>query len=259
MDEQPHPALPASVRAAWGRGDRPTRGPKPALSLERIVDAGVRVADADGLAGVSMARVAQELGASTMSLYRYVAAKDELVALMVDAAWGEPPAAEPGDDWRAGLDRWAWSFRDRIRRHPWGLRVPITGPPLTPHAVAWFESGLAALRGASLSEDAKASVVLLLSGYVRNEATLVADLDAARAITDAAMAGYAQLLGELTDPASFPAVHALLTAGVFDHADPPDKEFAFGLTRILDGVEVLIAGRLESHPADADPRRRPPD
>src|SRR6202012_203739 len=101
MDEQPPPDLPASVRAAWGRGDRPTRGPKPGLSLERIVDAGVRVADAEGLARGSMARVAQELGASTMSLYRYVAAKDELLGLMVDAAWGEPPPAEAGDDRRA--------------------------------------------------------------------------------------------------------------------------------------------------------------
>ncbi len=243
MDEQPPPHLPASIRAAWGRGDRPTRGPKPGLSLERIVDAGVRVADAEGLAGVSMARVAQELGASTMSLYRYVAAKDELLRLMVDAAWGRPPPAEAGDDWRAALTRWARSFRDRIRRHPWGLQVPIAGPPLTPHAVAWFESGLAALREASLSEDEKASVVLLVSGYVRSEGALVADLTAAGSITDEAMAGYARVLGELTDPAHFPAVHALLAAGVFDQADPPEKEFEFGLTRILDGVAVLIAGR----------------
>jgi AcrR family transcriptional regulator len=243
MQEQPPPSLPASLRAAWGRGDRPTRGPKPALSLERIVEAAVRVADAEGLAGVSMARVAEELGASTMSLYRYVAAKDELTALMVDAAWGPPPPGEAGEAWRAALTRWAWSFRDRARHHPWGLRVPISGPPLTPNAVAWFESGLAALRDASLSEEEKASVVLLLSGYVRNEAALVADLDAARVTNDEAMAGYARLLGELTDPTDFPAVHALLAAGVFDHADHPDKEFAFGLTRILDGVEVLIAGR----------------
>jgi len=243
MTGQPDSPLPASIRAAWGRGDRPTRGPKPALSLERIVAAGVRLADADGLAGVSMARVAQELGASTMSLYRYVAAKDELVALMVDAAWGAPPPAEPGDGWRAALARWAWSFRERIRHHPWGLQVPITGPPLTPNAVAWFESGLAALRDASVSEDEKGSVVLLLSGYVRSEAALVADLDAARFISDEAMMSYARLLGELTDPARFPAVHALLAAGVFDRADHPDKEFEFGLTRILDGVEVLIAAR----------------
>jgi AcrR family transcriptional regulator len=241
MEQPPDLPLPASIRAAWGLGDRPTRGPKPALSLERIVDAGVRVADAEGLAGLSMARVARELGASTMSLYRYVAAKDELVALMVDAAWGEPPPAKAGDEWRAALTRWAWSFRDRIRHHPWGLQVPITGPPLTPHAVAWFESGLAALRRASLPEDEKASVVLLLSGYVRSEGALVADLDAAGSISDEAMSGYARLLGELTDPARFPAVHALLAAGVFDQADHPDKEFEFGLTRILDGVEALIA------------------
>jgi hypothetical protein len=123
------------------------------------------------------------------------------------------------------------------------MQVPITGPPITPRQVAWFEAGLWALRESSLSEEEKASVVLLLSGYVRSEASLVADLDAADSITDEAMAGYAGLLGELTDPARFPAIHALLAAGVFDRADHPDKEFRFGLERILDGVDALIAAR----------------
>ena len=63
-----------------------------------------------------------------MSLYRYVAAKDELLALMVDAALAETPAAPaPGEDWRDGLSRWAWAYHDALRRHPWVLRMPISG------------------------------------------------------------------------------------------------------------------------------------
>jgi AcrR family transcriptional regulator len=244
MDSQDVPGLPASIEAAWGRHKRPGKGPKPGLTLERIVDAAVRVARSEGLAALSMARVAQELGASTMSLYRYVAAKDELLTLMVDAALGPPPpATDPDEGWRAGLARWAWGYHDRVRQHPWALRVPITGPPTTPNQVAWLEDGLRSLRDTGLTEEQKASVVLLLSGYVRNEATLTADITAGSFVSDAAMSQYARLLATLTDPDRFPAIHTLLAAGVFDTADHPDKEFTFGLDRLLDGIEALIRSR----------------
>src|SRR5581483_4634360 len=110
--------LPASLIAAWGLRERPSRGPKPGLSLARIVEAGVRVASNGGLAGLSMARVAEELGTSTMSLYRYVAAKDELLMLMVDAAVGPTPTLDPQAAWREALSEWAWSYHQRLSAHP---------------------------------------------------------------------------------------------------------------------------------------------
>ena len=244
MTSQPGDSLPASIAAAWGLRERPSKGPKPGLSLEKIVDAGVHLARSEGLAAVSMARVAGELGSSTMSLYRYVAAKDELLALMVDEAVGRPPPGDgPDEGWRAGLTRWSWGYHDRMREHPWALRVPISGPPITPNQVAWLEDGLWSLRDTGLSEDERGSVVLLLSGYVRNEATLTADLVAAGFISDAAMSAYARLLATVTDSGLFPALRSLLAAGVFDSADHPDKEFEFGLERILDGIEALIRRR----------------
>ncbi|MGI8411761.1 MAG: TetR/AcrR family transcriptional regulator [Solirubrobacteraceae bacterium] len=246
MAGQEETGLPASIEAAWGRHERPSKGPKPGLTLQRIVDAAIRVAGTEGLAAVSMARVAQELGASTMSLYRYLGAKDELLALMVDAALGPPRAPDPDEEWRAGLTRWAWGYHHRVREHPWALRVPITGPPTTPNQVRWLEDGLRSLRNTGLAEDQKASVVLLLSGYLRSEATLTAELTAAQAITDAAMAGYANLLATHTDPAHFPAIHSLLAAGVFDVADDPDDEFTFGLERILDGIQALVQARSQA-------------
>jgi AcrR family transcriptional regulator len=87
MDDQEATGLPASIEAAWGVRTRPGKGPRPALSLERIVAAAVRVAAVGGLAAVSMGRVAADLGVSTMSLYRYVGSKDELLALMADLAY----------------------------------------------------------------------------------------------------------------------------------------------------------------------------
>jgi AcrR family transcriptional regulator len=237
--------LPGSIAAAWGLGEPRRRGPKPGLSLGRIVAAGVHVALTDGLPAVSMGRVARELGASTMALYRYVDAKDELLALMVDAAIGLPPRPLPGEGWRAGLERWAWEHLQAYRRHPWALQIPISGPPATPNSVGWMESALAMMAPTGLEPVDQMSVLLLLSGYVRNDATLAASVDAGMAAShgtqDAGMLAYADVLRRVTDAERFPRLRTVLDAGVLDRADPPDVEFHFGLGRLLDGVELLVA------------------
>jgi AcrR family transcriptional regulator len=238
--------IPGSIAAAWGVRERPHKGPKPALSLPRIVDAAVRVADAEGLDAVSMGRVAAELGAAPMSLYRHVSAKEALLELMVDAAWGDSPGPPaPGEGWRAGLSRWAWAMRASARHHPWAVRIPINGLPIMPREVVWFENALACLRDTGLTEARKASVIMLLAGYVRNLATTEADIEAAVRTSgldpSAWMSSYADLLRRLTDPKRFPALTEFIASGVFDAADEPDDEFIFGLDRILDGIEALIA------------------
>src|SRR5918994_67163 len=154
MDDQIPTGLPASIEAAWGVRERPHKGPRPALSLERIVAAAVRVAASDGLKAVSMSRVAADLGVSTMSLYRYVAAKDELLALMADLTFEAPPAPRgPEESWRDGLARWARTELAGYRRNPWVLRIPISGPPVTPNTMVWLERGLDALGDTGLRED----------------------------------------------------------------------------------------------------------
>jgi AcrR family transcriptional regulator len=230
--------LPASIAAAWGRAPARSRGPKPGLGLERIVEAGVRVAASEGLAAVSMSRVAAELGSSPMSLYRYVAAKDELLALMVDAAFGPPPGAALQAGWRAGLSRWAWGNHAVFRRHPWIVRIPIGPPPITPNLTAWIDDGLRALRDTPLAEEDKLSVMLLLSGFVRNEATVAADITATA--QPEVMVPWGRLLSELTDDERFPALRAALASRAFAQDDDPDDEFVFGLERILDGIGVLV-------------------
>jgi AcrR family transcriptional regulator len=249
MDDQIGTGLPASIEAAWGVRERPNKGPRPALSLERIVAAAVRVAAADGLAAVSMSRVAADLGVSTMSLYRYVAAKDELLALMSDLAWETPPARRgPAESWRAGLSRWAWTELAVVRRNPWVLRIPISGPPVTPNAIAWLEVGLDCLRDTGLEEGEKLGVILLLTGFVRNQALLEADISAAQAAGTTPpepelLASYGRLLTRLTDPERFPALHAVIASGVFDQPGDGDEDFVFGLERVLDGIEALIEKR----------------
>jgi AcrR family transcriptional regulator len=246
--------LPVAVAAAWGlrEGARPrARG----LSLGRIVDAGIRVAIAEGLAAVSMNRVAAELGAAPMSLYRHLTAKDELLAHMVDTAYASAPAPpEAGESWRDGLNRWASGHLVVLRRHPWILRIPIGGPPIMPNHVLWFERGLACLRDTRLLPAEKPSVLLLVNGFVRNQATLEADLTiAARAAgvaPEEAGAAYSRRLARLTGAERFPAIRALLEAHVFDGSATIVDDFRFGLDRILDGVEALVRARAAASPAD---------
>ncbi|MFG2627892.1 TetR/AcrR family transcriptional regulator [Streptomyces sp. NPDC048473] len=242
--------LPASIEAAWGLRERPVKGPKPGLSLARIVDAAVAVAASEGLGGVSMGRVAKDLGASTMSLYRYVSAKGELYVLMQEAAMGPPPplpALESGAGWREALAQWAWAQRRVFHRNLWMLRVPISGPPASPNSVAWWEQGLQALEGAGLSPGEEVSVILLVSGFVRNEALLTGDLAAAveaRGIpAQEVMDGYARTLNRLVDPGRHPSLSRLLESGVLGAQGEPGHEFRFGLERVLDGVEALVEAR----------------
>ena len=240
--------LPASIRALWGLREPAHKGPKRGLTLERIVDAAVKVAAADGLGAVSMSRVAADLGASTMALYRYVDSKDELLTLMFDVGLGPPPETANADaGWRAGLSSWAWGVREAYHQNPWGLRIPISGPPITPNQIAWLDRGLLAMGGTGLAEAEKLSVILLLSSFVRSEATIAADFAEAMTEPDSTvaqlMAGYGRMLTTLVDPVRMPSVWSAIKSGSLDDEDNPDAEFIFGLDRILDGVDVLIRSR----------------
>jgi putative N-acetylmannosamine-6-phosphate epimerase len=90
-------------------------------------------------------------------------------------------------------------------------------------------------------------VILLLSGVVRNEATLAADLQTAHLATgtteEETMTAYGHLLARLADPTRFPALHAVIAEGVFDAPDASDEHFEFGLQRVLDGIEALVRTR----------------
>jgi AcrR family transcriptional regulator len=234
-------AIPPSIELAWGLRAQPTRGPKRGLSLDQVVAAGMDVASSEGLANLSMARVAARLDVSTMSLYRYVSSKDDLVTLMVDAGLGHPPDDAGEHGWRDGLRRWAVGVRNAYRRHPWSVQVPISGPPLGPNNVAWLEYALRCLGEAPLTEQQKLSTVLLLSGFVRNEVILTVDLAAAGA---SSTPSYGTVLARLTDPARFPAVHRAIDSGALGDVDDVDNEFEFGLGRILDGIDALIEAQL---------------
>ncbi len=237
------------VRMLWGWDEPQRRGPKPALTLDRIAAVAVKLADAEGLGAVSMNRVAGQLGYTTMSLYRYVSSKDDLVALMMDFAAGERDlAGRRTGGWRAALERWSLDYRDILSRHPWVTQVPIDGLPTTPNQVAWMETGLRALSATRLSETEKLQVLLVVTSYVRNTAQMVAEMaDAQRAAGHeprTVMSRYAETLSRLIDGKQFPALSNSLASGAFEQDDDdPDEDFRFGLKTVLDGVAVLVRQR----------------
>ena len=157
-----------TMELLWGTRGRGSRGPKPGLTVDGIVAAAVGIADADGLEGLSMRRVADRLRVGTMSLYRYVPGKAELLDVMVDRVSGEVerPDDVPGG-WRARLERVARENRRLYERHPWLLRVFLGRPPLGPGIMAKYDHELRAVEGIGLSDVEMDSVLTLVLGYVR--------------------------------------------------------------------------------------------
>ena len=241
--------LPAEIALLWGLRETPRRGRKPSLSVAEITRAAIEVADAEGLAAVSMARVAQQLGNSTMALYRHVKSKDELLALMSDAALEDPPPMPADGDWRAGLTLWATTVLTTFRRHPWYARIPLAGPPVGPKNLAWFDSALGTLADTPLNEGEKVGVVMGLLTFVHGEMRLTAELsESFRENPEAFGPSYARALRQLVDPRRLPALGRVVAAGVFDHGNlyeeaEVDADFAFGLDLYLDGVAAYLARR----------------
>ena len=238
------PELPRGVALAWGVAANPQRGPKREMSIERIVDAAVEIADAEGLAAVSMSRVAQSLGYTTMSLYRYVTAKDDLLVLMQERGTALPPEPDPElapSDWRGRLHAIAQAQLDVYRQHPWLLDVSIQGTPVTPNNLAWMDAMLDALSGVRLNEDERVAVILLLTGQTRWQSTIEHSYEVAageagvdpQAIDD----GRSAILDAFVTAEEFPALRRAVDAGVFREGEDP---FAFGLERVLDGVADYI-------------------
>jgi len=256
MNDRP----PSGLERLWRAGTASDREPRLGLSLERIIESAIELADSDGLGAVSMKRVAERLGFTTMSLYRYVASKDDLLLLMHDAAWQPPPGLDtPCEDWRSGLERWCREQHVIMQRHPWLEQIRITDRAGTPSQLTWMDLGLRTLADTPLTEHLKAEVLLLLSGYVFWEARFAGDIEhAARQgvfSADHAAEAYGELLNALVDAERFPALRRTVEAGIFDvSGGNPYAEFAFGVDLILDGIDCLM-GRQTTD--SASPRRGP--
>jgi AcrR family transcriptional regulator len=251
------PSLPPGLDLLWGRRQPGTRGPKPGLSVDAIVEAAVHLADTEGLGAVSMARVADDLGFTTMSLYRHVTNKDELLQLMWNAsAQGAENIVLEGDGWRTRLRMWAVLQREALDRHPWITQMPMAAPPLAPNSLLFVERGLETLDDTGLADSDKLRVIGLISAYSLSEARMAHD--AARAAFpeagDEAFPpwNFELLLRELVDELHYPRLHRIAWSGeIGEHPSgfEEKQEFYFGIDRILDGVQSLIEQNRTADPS----------
>ncbi|WP_067705016.1 TetR/AcrR family transcriptional regulator [Nocardia jejuensis] len=238
METPEQRVLPTSVKLMWELEAAGSRGPKRGLSLAQILDAAIAVADAEGYAGLSMSRLAKELGFTTMSLYRYVDSKDTLVELLSDRAIGPAPELPAGTGWRAALEAWAWAEFHAIRRHDWWLDIPMTSPPLGPNNMAWLECGLSAFAAAPIPEPRRLQMVTNLSFYVIGRARFLRDTIRSAGQDE----DFTAILSGVLDPERFPAITSALAHQAFDDDDIhwEEADFGFALDRLLDGYEAFV-------------------
>jgi AcrR family transcriptional regulator len=245
-----------SMELLWGPHREPSRGPRPGLTVETIVRAAIDIADADGLTGLSMRRVAAALDAGTMSLYTYVPGKAELLDVMLDTVIGELPLPLPADQgWRAALEARARQDWALFERHPWVLRISPARAVLGPNEVAVFDASLQAVAGLPLRGRDMVAVISTLADYVRGAAQRAIEAGQAPQRTgisdDQWWLARAPLLEKVIDARRFPAVASMDAAGGFDQpvSDAGYTEqqalddFEFGLQRVLDGIAVLVGER----------------
>lgn len=222
----------------------PRRGPKRSLSTDQIARTAIRLADSNGLAALSMQRLAHEVGMSTMALYRYFPGKADLVACMIDLA-GEPPPdfGGPRLDYNARLKRWARECLAIYRQHPWFLEATSTrSRPMGPNEVAWMEAALGMLIEAGVGVRERCHSFFTLVAHVRGYATFPRITGHARPTKERA-AGVSPALQE--SASRYPEVSVVLHSGAF--AEGIDRGFEFGLDCILHGIWLVTRG--------ADPER----
>lgn len=242
-----------TIATLWGTRPLPQRGPKHTLTTAQVIGTAIEIADEDqDLASLSMRRVAESLGVGTMSLYTYVASRDELVEAMLDTVYGEAVQrldARADTAWPAGLRHVAHVNWDLCMRHPWVLQVFTGRPPLGPHAIAKYERELRVIDGIGLSDVEMDAVITLVHTHVEGVARRRIDADRAvrrTGITDDQWwQSVRPALAEVFDPSRFPIAARVGQAAGQTHqaAHNPEHAYAFGLDRLLQGVEVLVDER----------------
>jgi DNA-binding transcriptional regulator YhcF (GntR family) len=232
----PAVAPPVSRRARTGES---------AVTLDGIVQAAIRVADAEGIDALSMRRVAADIGIPTMSLYRYVPSKEDLLLRMVDSVFSEDPLPEPAAHWRTRLEDLAHLQWAICHRHPWVARhVSITRPMAVPNGMAHTEAALRALEGTGLDKTTMVHAAVTIAGHVVGTALhLEQEVEAEQdsGLNNEEWYEAQDLtLGRLLASGRFPMLASLDDIPNFDLN--LDIIFELGLRLLLDGLTAMIDG-----------------
>jgi AcrR family transcriptional regulator len=239
------PATAPDRQPALARSSTPGTGRPVArtpMAPDRIVAAAIAVADAEGLAALSMRRVAAEIGAAPMSLYRHVADKDDLVVQMMNTVFARTRLPDPPPDgWRARLELAGRTFWAMFRAHPWlASALSLTRPQVMPDALPFTEWLLTALDGHGLELSTIFTTYLTLINYVRGTAVNLEAEAEAEAVTglnsEEWLETQAQFWTSLPS-GGYPMFQRLISQ---EYDFSLDEIFEFGLQRLLDGLDALI-------------------
>jgi AcrR family transcriptional regulator len=246
-----------SMDVMWGnRAETPRPGPKQGLTVDVIVGAAVGVADADGMAGLSMRAVGERLGRTAMSLYTYVPTKGDLVDLMYDRVLGELPTHyEPRLGWRRSVRSWAEDHLEFHLRHPWTLQVSQARPVLGPNEFAVLETASGILHWTGLRPPALRGILNVVLHFVRGVARTVSESRSAAEATGVSDEDWwfarSPLLVEVAPDFAerFPMAIRMEDEKPAPLEDPEKpylesaitESFEVGLEVILDGIEATIA------------------
>ena len=212
---------------------RPSAKPRVRLSRDRVLRVAVQIADKSGIESLTMRNLAQRLGVEAMTLYHYVANKDDILKDIVDLVVSEIDVPSEGGEWRAALRRSAISAHQVLLRHPWACSLMMSPARIGPARLRYMESLLGRLREAGFSAamthhayHAQDSHILGFTMWEVGYSTGIKELPDSGATLRRQMS-----LDE----------YPYLVEHMGQHGKPSrgDGEFWFGLDLILNGLEKI--------------------
>ncbi|HYP43635.1 MAG TPA: TetR/AcrR family transcriptional regulator [Propionibacteriaceae bacterium] len=266
MTEQPPGETSDALSSNWGGGGTPEgrrivallwepaeaaglRGPRAKLTLAEVVKAGTAEADEQGLAALSVRRVAKRLGIAAMSVYTYVPGRSELIELMIDSVYAEFSLPDPALDWRERLTAHVEQSWLMLRRHPWLLDYNVARMPVGPHVLDVEEALYAALATAGLRPPDVVLFTNLIGWHLRGLTRVhLADSEEERRTGVSAEAYWEarnSFWSTYFEPVRYPTMLWLWEAGVFD--DPDQSSYEAAMPRVLSAVLRLIEDRVSGY------------
>jgi len=203
------------------------------LSRDRVLAGAITVADAGGIGALTIRTLAQELGAKPMSVYHYVANKDEIIDGIVDLVYAEIDLPVPGGDWRTEMRRRAKSARRVLANHPWATPLLQSRLNPGPATLRHHNAFIATLRAAGFSVELTAHAFALIDSYIFGFAL---SENALPIHGPESVADTAESMMHFFDAEAYPS----LLEFTMEHIMRPDydfgEEFEYGLDLILDGL-----------------------
>ncbi|HLK76118.1 MAG TPA: TetR/AcrR family transcriptional regulator C-terminal domain-containing protein [Streptosporangiaceae bacterium] len=234
----PGPGVAQGGSGMAGAGAGRRRGPQPRHTRQEVARAAVAIADAEGLAAVTIRAVAARLGTGVMSLYSYVPDKQTLVYDMVEEVSGELDLPEPSGDWRADMHLLARLQRAVLHRHPWMIEATTHLQPLGPAILATLEFALGALEPTGLTAGARLETFALVNGFAAGLVRAELATQAAAVSEPDRAADQAARLQELLATGRYPRFAAAVV-----QSGPPAVELGAQFERLLDRIlDGLVAG-----------------